>query len=313
MQNKGLIWTFIVLLTLACLYQLSFTWVASGVESDAQEFANGDPELEEQYLDSMRSEPVYPLFGFTYNEVRKNELNLGLDLKGGMNVTMEISVAEVVRALSSYSDDESFNSALELAKEKQKSSQADFVTLFGESWLEVADGKRLASIFYTLENKDNIDRDATDEEVLTYIKEETESAFERTFQVLRTRVDLFGVAQPNIQKLEASDRILVELPGVKNKDRVRQLLQGTAKLEFWETYENEEIYPFLAQANERLKTLQTGEEAADTSTVIEPDSLTDETVVVNEEELVQGDTDVDSPNVVTETDGAETDVDDEQR
>ncbi|MFT5666564.1 MAG: SecD/SecF fusion protein [Vicingaceae bacterium] len=252
MQNKGLIWSFIVLLSLACLYQLSFTWVAQGVESDAKEYANGSIELEDAYLDSMASEEVYPLTGETYAEVSKNVINLGLDLKGGMNVTLEVSVAEVVRALSSNSQDETFKAAIAKAKELQKSNQDNFVTLFADAWSEVSNGKKLTSIFYTLENKEKIGREATDEEVIDFISEETDAAFDRTFEVLRTRVNLFGVAQPNIQKLDASDRILVELPGVKNKKRVRQLLQGTAKLEFWETYNNNEVYPYLAEANDKL-------------------------------------------------------------
>lgn len=292
MQNKGLIWTFIVLLTLACLYQLSFTWVSADVESDAAEYGQGNPELEEQYLDSIRREPVYPIFGFTYDDVRQNAINLGLDLKGGMNVTLEVSVADVVRALSSNSTDPDFLDAIELAREKQKASQSDFVTLFAESWKEVAGNKPLVSIFYTLENKDNIDRNATNEEVIAFLKEETDAAFERTFQVLRTRVDLFGVAQPNIQKLEASNRILVELPGVKNKDRVRTLLQGTAKLEFWETYENAEIYPYLAEANEKLRLITNaeGENVGDSTSAISPDSLLTEEADVVEQEISQGDT-----------------------
>lgn len=287
MQNKGLIWTFIVLLSLACLYQLSFTWVAQSVESDAVEFANGDDKLEEEYLDSMAGQPVYPLFDFTYNEVRKNVLNLGLDLKGGMNVTLEVSVADVVKALSSYSDDDDFVKAIDLAKVKQRGSQDNFVNLFAEAWNEVAGDRKLASIFYTLENKEKIDRDALNEEVIEFIASEADAAFDRTFEVIRTRVNLFGVAQPNIQKLVASDRILVELPGVKNKERVRQLLQGTAKLEFWETYENEQVYPYLAQANEKLNLIKGGEDAV----INKKDSLAEESAdsLANEEELSSND------------------------
>lgn len=269
MQNKGLIWSFIVLLSLACLYQLSFTWVAQGVESDAVEYAEGSIEKEENYLDSMAGEAVYPLLDFTYSEVKKNVLNLGLDLKGGMNVTLEVSVADVIKALSSNSQDPNFLKALDRAKELQKSNQDNFVNLFSQSWTEVAGGQKLASVFYTLENKDKIDRNATDEEVIEFLGKEADAAFDRTFEVLRTRVNLFGVAQPNIQKLEASDRILVELPGVKNKDRVRQLLQGTAKLEFWETYENAQVYPYLAQANDKIKALLDGEEESDSTEVAE--------------------------------------------
>lgn len=295
MQNKGLIWTFIVLLSLACLYQLSFTWVAQGVESDAKEYGAGSSEIEERYLDSMAGVPVYPLFDFTYSDVRKNVLNLGLDLKGGMNVTLEVSVADVVRALSSDSKDEDFVKAIALAKEMQKNTQDNFVTLFDQAWSEVAQDKKLTSVFYTLENKEKISRDATNEEVIEFIASETDAAFDRTFEVLRTRVNLFGVAQPNIQKLESSDRILVELPGVKNKERVRQLLQGTAKLEFWTTYENAQVYPYLAQANEKLNLILSGEdvnkEADSTSTpdsiAVAQNDIVEETPV--EDTVVEGD------------------------
>ena len=272
MQNKGLIWSFIILLSLACLYQLSYTWVAQGVENDAKEYANGSIELEDAYLDSMASEEVYPLTGETYTEVTKNVINLGLDLKGGMNVTLEVSVSEVVRALSSNSKDETFLTALAQAKEMQKSTQDNFVTLFADAWTQTSNGKKLTSIFYTLENKDKINREATDEEVIEFISSETDAAFDRTFEVLRTRVNLFGVAQPNIQKLDASDRILVELPGVKNKERVRQLLQGTAKLEFWETFDNNQVYPYLAQANDKLNKILGNDEpevAANDSTEVD--------------------------------------------
>ena len=284
MQNKGLIWTFIILLSLACLYQLSFTWIAQGVESDAKEFANGSVELEEEYLDSMASEPVYPIFDFTFNEVRKNVLNLGLDLKGGMNVTLEVSVSEVIKALSSYSKDEDFVAAINLAKQNQKASQSNFVELFSAAWTEVAPERQLTSIFYTLENKDKIDRSATNEQVVEFIRAETDAAFDRTFEVLRTRVNLFGVAQPNIQKLDASDRILVELPGVKNKDRVRQLLQGTAKLEFWETYENAEVYGYLAEANDKLNLLLGGETVEVKDSTLANDSSVAE--IIDQEELL---------------------------
>jgi SecD/SecF fusion protein len=272
MQNKGLIWTFIVLLSLACLYQLSFTWVASGVESDAKEMANGDPKAEERYLDSMSAVEVYPVFGFTYAEAKKNELNLGLDLKGGMNVTLEVSVEDVVKALADNSKDEKFADVIARAKELKRESDEDYVTLFERAWNEKAPSTQMTSIFYTLENKDRIDRGATNEEVISFIREEAESAFDRSFEVLRTRVNLFGVAQPNIQKLDASDRILVELPGVKDKDRVRQLLQGTAKLEFWETYENQEVYPVLADVNDKVRSLLLGDEAEATVDSIVGDS-----------------------------------------
>lgn len=290
MQNKGLIWSFIILLTLACLYQLSFTWVAQGVESDAADFANGSLEQEEVYLDSMAGEEVYPLIGYTYTEVKKNVLNLGLDLKGGMNVTLEVSVADVIKALSSNSQDQDFLNALSRAKELQKSTQENFVTLFSQAWNETAGEKPLAGVFFNLENKDKLERSATNEEVVEFLRQEADAAFDRTFEVLRTRVNLFGVAQPNIQKLESSDRILVELPGVKNKERVRQLLQGTAKLEFWETYENAQIYPYLAQANEKLNQMLGGNEPADSISADSTDIQEDVLGQLGEEEVTERDT-----------------------
>ncbi len=292
MQNKGLIWSFIILLSLACLYQLSYTWVAQGVENDAVEYANGSIELEDAYLDSMASEEVYPFTGETYSEVTKNVINLGLDLKGGMNVTLEVSVSEVVKALASDSKDETFVATLAKAKEMQKSNQDNFVTLFAEAWAQTSNGKKLTSIFYTLENKDKISREATDEEVIEFISSETDAAFDRTFEVLRTRVNLFGVAQPNIQKLDASDRILVELPGVKNKERVRQLLQGTAKLEFWETFNNNEVYPYMAQANDKLNKIlgnDEPEEVANDST----ENKEEEPIAIAEDSDLKIDTSID--------------------
>ena len=322
MQNKGLIWTFIILLSLTCIYQLSFTWIAQGVESDAEKYANGSIELEEQYLDSMSNQVVYPIFGYTYNEVRKNEINLGLDLKGGMNVVLEVSIADVIKAVSSNSDDKDFHAAMELAKENQKTTQKDFVSLFADAWKEVAGDKPLTSVFFTLENKDKINRNSSNNDVIKFIRKEADAAFERTFQVLRTRVNLFGVAQPNIQMLTTTDRILVELPGVKNKSRVRQLLQGTAKLEFWETYENQEIYPYLAEANDKinaiLKAKEKGisveeqEESAALDSLSENINEVDEGLSKNEE--VQGsasleEVDEKSEESLAELDSINTEVD----
>ena len=171
-----------------------------------------------------------------------------------MNVTLEVSIEDVVKALSGNSTDPAFVNAIEKAKRDQKNSQEDFVTLFEQAYKELNPTGRLTAHFYNLENKDKISRDASNEEVIEFIRSETDAAFDRSFEVIRTRVNLFGVAQPNIQKLEGSDRILVELPGVKNKERVRQLLQGTAKLEFWETFENQEIYGQLETANDKAET-----------------------------------------------------------
>jgi SecD/SecF fusion protein len=266
--------------------------MAQSVESDAKELAQGDIRVMDAYLDSMATEPVYPVLGYTYAECKKYEINLGLDLKGGMNVTLEVSIEDVVRALSGGSEDPAFLSAMSKAKQSQKNSQEDFVTLFERAFSEVNPGGRLTSIFYNLENKEKISRDATNDEVVEFIRGETDAAFDRSFEVIRTRVNLFGVAQPNIQKLEGSDRILVELPGVKNKERVRQLLQGTAKLEFWETFENEEIYPKLEAANDKLKKLLGNNEdevVADSNGMVEVEETivevaeTDTGAVVEEE------------------------------
>ena len=301
MQNKGLIWVFITLLSLACLYQLSFTWMVRGVENDAKEFAGGDVKKVDAYLDSMQSVEIYPLFGFTFSECKKQELNLGLDLKGGINVVLEISVEEVVKALSSYSEDSLFINSVRRAKKMQQQSQSDFVTLFGEAFESLDPNAKLASIFYTLENKEKIRRDATNEEVLAFIKEESDAAFDRSFEVLRTRVNLFGVAQPNIQKLEGSDRILVELPGVKNKERVRQLLQGTAKLEFWETYENAEIFPILSQVNDKLSQTLTAEEELKR---LDEEGDVDSTEVASEENVEEVVVDDDTPTLLSEGEGS---------
>ena len=254
MQNKGLLTTFTVLFAIAALYSLSLTFVANSVENDAKEYGNGNTDLEFTYLDSMSSEEVYPVIGYTYGELKTKMLNLGLDLKGGMNVTLEVQIDEVVKALASYSKDNAFNQAIIDAKNAQKTNNADFVTLFGKAYQEKNPNGKLSSIFYTLDNKEKLSPNATNEEILAFIKTEADDAIDRSFNVLRTRIGLFGAAQPNIQKLTGSDRILIELPGVKNKERVRQLLQGTAKLEFWLTYENQEIYPMLAKADEMLGT-----------------------------------------------------------
>ena len=200
---------------------------------------------------------------------------MGLDLKGGMNVTLEVSVEDVIKGLSGNSQDPVFVEAVQKAKAMRKETQLEFVDLFAEIITNDYPNFRLTSVFFNLENKDNISRDASNEEVIEYIRESADAAFDNSFEVIRTRVNLFGVAQPNIQKLEGSDRILVELPGVKNKDRVRQLLQGTAKLEFWETYDNREIYPRLELINDKLKVLLSGdsEEADSTEAGVEEELI----------------------------------------
>ncbi len=259
MQNKGAILTFAILLAAVCLYQLSFTFKARQVEKAAVEYAQGDPDKEFYYLDSISGEVVYNFLGlkqFTYKDVKGLELNLGLDLKGGMNVTLEVSVDDLIRALSNHNNDSTFNAALVRAREMQRGSQEDFVTLFGRAFEEIDPNARLASIFLTLELRDKININSTNSEVIDVIRAETNAAIDNAFNIIRTRIDRFGVAQPNIQQLQTKGRILVELPGVKDQSRVRSLLQGTAMLEFWETYENQEVYPYLLQANERIRELQ---------------------------------------------------------
>ena len=278
MQNKGLITTFTILFAIGCLYALSLTWVASNVESDAKEYANGNSDIEFAYLDSMASEEVYPVVNYTYGELRAKMLNLGLDLKGGMNVTLEVQVEEVVKALASFNKDVAFNTAIADAKKAQQSSDVGFVELFGEVYQKNNPTGKLSGVFYTLDNKDKLSPNATNEEVLEFVQAEADDAIERSFNVIRTRIGLFGSAQPNIQRLTGSDRILVELPGVKNKERVRQLLQGTAKLEFWLTWENKEVYPMIEQADAKIgKILQGIEEKNDTSAT--DSTVTEETIV----------------------------------
>ena len=255
MQNKGAIRMFAILLGLICVYQLMFTYKASTVEKAAKEYAKGDKHKEQTYLDSMQSEVVYNLLGlrkYTFKEVKELELGLGLDLKGGMNVTLEVKVSDLIKSLSNYSKDSTFNAALRLAIEKQEHSQEDFVTLFGQAFEQVAPNGKLASIFNTLELKDQIKYNSTNAEVLKVLNKETKVAIDNSFNIIRTRIDRFGVAQPNIQPLQTAGRILVELPGVDDPKRVRKLLQGTANLEFWETYDNSEVYQYLAQANQKL-------------------------------------------------------------
>ncbi len=267
MQNKGLLTAFTILFAMGCIYALSLTWYATGVENDAKEFSNGDSDVEFAYLDSMASEEVYPFIGYTYGELRTKMLNLGLDLKGGMNVTLEVQVEEVVKALSSFNKDQAFNQAIRDAKKLQQETNQDFVSLFGQAYQEKNPNGKLSGIFYTLDNKDQLSPNATNEEVLEFVKEEADAAIDRSFNVIRTRIGLFGSAQPNIQRLTGSDRILVELPGVKNKERVRQLLQGTAKLEFWLTWENREVYPMIEQADTKIgKVLQGITEEVEDST-----------------------------------------------
>jgi SecD/SecF fusion protein len=268
MQNKGAIITFTVLLALVCVYQLSFTWKSSRIEKQAKIYSDGDKAKEDAYLDSISGVDVYNFLGlkkYTYKDVKEMEMNLGLDLKGGMNVTLEVSVVDVIRAMTNYSTDSTFNATLALANQRQRNSTQDYVTLFGQAFSEIDPNAKLAAIFNTLELRDRVKFDSSNEDVLKVIREETDAAIDNSFNVLRTRIDRFGVAQPNIQQLQTRGRILVELPGIDNPERVRKLLQGTAQLEFWETFENQEIYPYMLQANEKLRDMNLVSAAADSA------------------------------------------------
>ena len=260
MQNKGAITLLAIALALVSIYQLSFTYKTTRVEKAAREYAQGNPDMEKAYLDSIANQEVYNFLGlakFTYKECKELELNLGLDLRGGMNVTMEVDVADVVRSLANYSPDEAFNQAIQEAIKMRNSSPKDFVTLFGEAFAKIAPNAQLASpnIFGTVELKDKIKIGATNKEVLDVIRKEADGAIDNTFNILRTRIDRFGVAQPNIRKADISGRIVIELPGIKDAQRVRKLLQGTAALEFYETFDNGDFYKYLEVANEKARDL----------------------------------------------------------
>ncbi len=249
-----------LVLGLVCLFELSFSLVTYRVGKKAEVAATTadgtiDHVREAAYLDSMSAEVVYNIgvAKFTYKECKDKEINLGLDLKGGMNVMLEISVPDIIRAMANSSNDEAFNKALELAKKNQAASQDDFVTLFAKAFKEVAPGDRLSRIFGTYEMRDRITASTSDDDVIKVIRSQADAAMANSFNVLRSRIDRFGVTQPNLQRLGNTGRILVELPGVKDPERVRKLLQGTANLEFWETYENAELFLALTEANTKIK------------------------------------------------------------
>ena len=284
MQNKGIVRLFAILLALACVYYFSFTYFSiktentakeyaqefvsrAGIVKAAKDFAKGDTvkqrfyidsmqiHANESYMDSIKAVAVYPLLDFTYEECKERSINLGLDLRGGMNVTLEISEVDIIRKMSGNSTDMVFNKALAQASQQHMRSTRSFIDLFGDAFQQLSPEGKLASFFQTQELKDAIPYNSTNDQVLNIIKDRVHDAIATAEKTLRVRIDKFGVTQPNIQLLPGSGRILVELPGVSDKERVRKLLQGTADLEFWNTYENSEIYPFLQQANNRLSTI----------------------------------------------------------
>ncbi len=316
MQNKGVIKLLAVVLAVLSLYQLSFSFVTRRVEKKAAEYANSAESVkmaeilakgnqnaydyyldsiqaarETYYLDSMSTVKVYPIIGQTYRQAKEMEINLGLDLKGGMNVMLEVSVPDIINVLSGHSTDPVFVEAMRIANEQHLNSQRDYVDLFGDAFQQLDPNAKLAPIFLFEFKDKGITVNSTNQEVLDVIKEETNSAIDRSYQILRTRIDRFGVAQPNIQKLENSGRILVELPGIKDPKRVRKLLQGTAQLEFWETYNFSELYNYFDEANKRLaeinKALEgtTEEKEEEAKSDDEPALLANDSLKAQEEAL----------------------------
>ncbi len=262
MQNKGVIRLFAIVFALACLYQLSFTYFSKSVEGDAKSYANGDYAKEQAYLDSMGGQEVYPGLGYTYNEVKEKEINLGLDLKGGMNVILEVQIKDILMELASETPNPILNEALNRATQLQTENQDDYLTSFFEAFDNIKEEKAPSlklsdqSLFGTKLMNDKLGFNAEDQAVKDELRAEINAAVGNVYTVLRARIDQFGVVQPNIQKLENNGgRILVELPGVKDPDRVKELLQSTAELEFYKLYDGVEFIQFLNEANERLKTI----------------------------------------------------------
>ena len=284
MQSKGAIKLVAILLALACFWQLSFTAVTALQEKKAANYAEKAalaaqssaafskvPEAEQAYyldsirkeqnrvyIDSISNEKVY--LGYTFKDVKAKEINLGLDLKGGMNVMLQVQLKDLVKAIAGGNTSPAFAQALDLASERSVSSREDYISLFAQAWKEVGGGQRLSQVFGTYEMRDKIKPESTDDQVIDVIRSEAESAISNSFNVLRNRIDRFGVTQPSIQKLGNSGRILVELPGVKEPERVRKLLQGTASLEFWPTFQYQELQQYLVEANAKLAEILADEE-----------------------------------------------------
>ena len=310
MQSKGAIRFVAILLMLASLWQLSFTLVTNIQEKKAVKYADAKAEAAMQtaafgkvaeadkafyldsikkeenrrYIDSISTEKIY--FGYSYKDVKSKAINLGLDLKGGMNVMLQVQLKDLVKALAGGNSAPEFTQALALAEERSVNSRQDYITLFAEAWEETSNGMPLAQVFGTYEMRDKIGPETSNEAVIEVIRGEAESAISNSFNVLRNRIDRFGVTQPNIQKLGNSGRILVELPGVKEPERVRKLLQGTASLEFWATYDNTEIEAYLAEANSTLATL-----LADAEEVAVEETAAEESEDLLAEELKQAEND----------------------
>ena len=252
MQGKGFIKFMAILLGIVCVYSLSFNLVTSNVEKDARAYAKGDPTKEKAYLDSMSTVPVYPIFGFDYQFCKTKEINLGLDLKGGMNVTMEISLAELVKSLAGNTTDANFNQALVSAQAKLNAGGKDYINLFVNDFEKLSPNVKLADYFANQDNAQQLKASASNSEVKTYLSKEATSAIDRSFIIIRSRIDGFGVVSPNMQKQEGTNRILIEMPGVQDKERIHKLLQGSAELQFWQVYQNEEVYSIMENINKTL-------------------------------------------------------------
>lgn len=317
MQNKGAIRLFAIVFALVCIFQLSFTYFARKVENQAKEYATS-PQMHEKantlaagnalkegmyfdsiskseekfYLDSVQNLTVYNigLKQYTYKDVKEKEINLGLDLKGGMNVTLEVSVPDIIVALSGKSKNPTFRKAIALAREKQKSTDQAFIELFKEAMDETDPNFSLASVFSTIDLKDKINYNSTNAEVYTVLNKEIDGAIDRTFNILNTRINRFGVAQPNIQQLATKGRILVELPGIKDPERVRKLLQGTAQLEFWETWEFAELIGYFSQANAKLAELNKAQQILDEEAEAETNAAEGTTATEQATAAATGDT-----------------------
>lgn len=262
MQNKGFVRIFALLLTLVCIFYLSFSFVTSRYTKKAEEYAAGDRVKMAQYLDSLSTEKVW--LGYTFKQCREMEVGLGLDLKGGMNVILELSVPDVIKSLSNNNPDPTFNQAIENATKRHATSSQDFLSVLLDEYTKLDPGAKLSAIFSTFELKDRISPASSNSEVISVLRNEMESAISNSFNVLRTRIDRFGVVSPNIQRLETDGRILIELPGVKEPERVRKLLQGSANLEFWETYDLPEIYQAMVAANNVIRDLKINKTNAET-------------------------------------------------
>src|SRR5688500_224378 len=259
MRNKGFVSVLTIVVTLLCLYYLSFTFISRGVQKDATKYAtgaNGDVDIlkKQAYLDSVWNKPVYNFLGlkeFTYKEVKSSEISLGLDLQGGMHVTLEVSPVDIIRTLSGNSQDSAFQKALAKAQVQHKNSQRSFSSLFFDAYRTDNPGKRLAPLFANASTVGRISLNDSDQDVINFIDTEIESAIDRSLTILTNRIDQFGTSQPNIQRL-GTGRIQVEIPGAENPARVRKLLQGVAKLEFWDVVEPNEIQSSLTAINEFL-------------------------------------------------------------